>query len=82
MEKTSLYKSGLKIYTTMNAEMQKAAYEGLVNGLKAVDKRQGFRGPLQYLAQDKVDDFCQHVEEGIDTDSLKREQPTRGLSRR
>lgn len=67
----SLYKGGLKIYTTMNAEMQKAAYEGLVNGLKALDKRQGFRGPLQYLARDKVDEFCRHVEEGIYTASLR-----------
>lgn len=66
-----LYKGGLKIYTTMNAEMQKAAYEGVVNGLKALDKRQGFRGPLQYLAKDKVDEFCRKVEEGIDAASLR-----------
>jgi len=66
-----LYKGGLKIYTTMNAEMQKAAYEGVVNGLKALDKRQGFRGPIQYLTQDKVDEFCRHVEEGISSESLK-----------
>lgn len=66
-----IYKGGLKIYTTMNAEMQKAAYEGVVNGLKAVDKRQGFRGALQYLAQDKVDEFCRRTEEGIPSTSLK-----------
>ena len=34
-----LYKDGLKIYTTMNAEMQKGAYDSVVNGLKALDKR-------------------------------------------
>jgi penicillin-binding protein 1A len=67
-----LYKGGMKIYTTMNAEMQKAAYEGVVNGLKALDKRQGFRGPLQYLAKEKVDEFCKHVEEGVDTDALRQ----------
>ena len=43
-----LYKEGLNIYTTMNAEMQRGAYDAVVNGLKAVDKRQGFRGPLKY----------------------------------
>jgi penicillin-binding protein 1A len=66
-----LYKGGMKIYTTMNAEMQKAAYEAVVNGLKAVDKHQGFRGPIQYLAQDKVEEFCRHVEDGIYAASLK-----------
>ncbi len=66
-----LYKGGLKVYTTMNAEMQKAAYEGVVNGLKALDKRQGFRGPIQYLVQEKVDEFCRHMEEGIYSASLR-----------
>jgi penicillin-binding protein 1A len=74
-----LYKDGLKIYTTMNAEMQKGAYEGIVNGLKALDKRQGFRGPLQYLAEDKVDEFCKRVEEGIDTAALKAGSTYQGV---
>ncbi|KAF0217018.1 MAG: penicillin-binding protein [Geobacteraceae bacterium] len=66
-----LYKEGLKIYTSMNAEMQRAAFEGVVNGLKALDKRQGFRGPLKYLAENQVDEFCKQVEDGIDAASLK-----------
>jgi len=67
-----LYKEGLKIHTTMNAEMQKAAYEAVVNGLKAVDKRQGFRGPRKYLVDAEVDDFCKKVEDGVDSASLKQ----------
>ena len=74
-----LYKGGLKIYTTMNAEMQKAAYEGVVNGLKALDKRQGFRGPVQFLAQDKVEEFCRHVEEGIYAATLKQGATYQGV---
>ena len=66
-----LYKEGLKVYTTMNAEMQMGAYEGVVNGLKALDKRQGFRGPTKYLAENEVDEFCKQVEEGIDAAALK-----------
>lgn len=66
-----LYKQGLKIYTTMNAEMQRAAFEGVVNGLKALDKRQGFRGPLKYLTENQVDEFCKQVEDGIDAASLR-----------
>ena len=66
-----LYKGGMKIYTTMNAEMQKAAFDGVINGLKALDKRQGFRGPVKYLQQQEVDGFCKQVEEGIEGVSLK-----------
>lgn len=74
-----LYKGGMKIYTTMNAEMQKAAYESLRNGLKALDKRQGFRGPLQYLSEDEVKPFCSRIEEGIDTASLKTGETYQGV---
>lgn len=66
-----LYKGGLKIYTTMNAAMQRAAYESVRNGLKAVDKRQGFRGPVKYLAEAEVEPFCAKIEDGIDSAVLK-----------
>nr|WP_173198113.1 PBP1A family penicillin-binding protein [Geobacter sp. SVR] len=74
-----LYKGGLKIYTTMNAEMQRAAYESVRNGLKAVDKRQGFRGPSRYLKQEEVEAFCAKVEEGIDSPVLKTGETYQGV---
>ncbi len=74
-----LYKEGLKIYTTMNADMQKAAYEGVVDGLKALDKRQGFRGPIKYLAEGDVDEFCKRVEDGIDSAALKQGATYQGV---
>lgn len=74
-----LYKGGLKIYTTMNATMQRAAYESVRNGLKAVDKRQGFRGPLKYLMEADVDPFCAKIEEGIDSAVLKTGDSYQGV---
>ncbi len=41
-----VYKGGLNVYTTLNVDMQKAAVDGLREGLRAIDKRQGYRGPL------------------------------------
>lgn len=41
-----VYKGGLNVYTTMNVDMQKAAVDALREGLRAIDKRQGYRGPL------------------------------------
>ena len=74
-----LYKDGLKIYTTMNAEMQRGAYDSVVNGLKALDKRQGFRGAARYLGEQELDPFCKKVEDGIDYLNLKQGSTYQGV---
>ncbi|MFI5341236.1 MAG: penicillin-binding protein 1A [Candidatus Methylomirabilales bacterium] len=38
-----LYNSGLKVYTTLNLRMQRAAEEALVGGLRDLDKARGYR---------------------------------------
>lgn len=42
-----VYKGGLKVVTTLNMEMQKAAEAAFAEGLRELDKRQGWRGPLR-----------------------------------
>jgi penicillin-binding protein 1A len=42
-----VYKGGLKVMTTVNMEMQKAAEAAFLSGLRRLDKRQGWRGPLR-----------------------------------
>ncbi|HSB79476.1 MAG TPA: PBP1A family penicillin-binding protein [Candidatus Methylomirabilis sp.] len=39
----ALYNSGLKVYTTLNLKMQRAAEEALVGGLREIDKSHGYR---------------------------------------
>jgi penicillin-binding protein 1A len=41
-----IYKGGLKVHTTLNTNIQMAAVNSLKKGLRKIDKRQGFRGPL------------------------------------
>ena len=43
---TMVYKGGLSVYTTLNPAMQKAANSAMERGLRALDKRQGYRGPV------------------------------------
>jgi len=74
-----LYKGGLKIYTTMNAGMQRAAFDSLRRGLKEVDKRQGFRGPAKYLRDSEVDAYCSKAEESIDSAALKTGDTYQGV---
>lgn len=47
-----LLQSGLKVFTTMDSEKQRAAQEAVLSGLLSVDKRQGFRGPVMQLANE------------------------------
>jgi penicillin-binding protein 1A len=42
-----VYKGGLQVHTTLNMEMQKAAEAAFAAGLRELDKRQGWRGPLR-----------------------------------
>lgn len=43
---TAVYKGGLEVFTTLNVDLQKAAEESVRRGLRALDKRQGWRGPI------------------------------------
>ena len=43
----AVYKTGLKIYATLNRSMQVSAVNAVQNGLRAVDKRRGWRGPIE-----------------------------------
>ncbi|MCU0277098.1 MAG: transglycosylase domain-containing protein, partial [Acidobacteria bacterium] len=52
-----LYKGGLKVFTTLNGETQKWAEEALREGLRALDKRRGWRSreKLRNLLASKLD---------------------------
>jgi len=52
--KEMLYQDGLRIYTTLDLNLQKTAQKSLETGLRELDKRQGFRGPLQTLPADEI----------------------------
>lgn len=48
-----VYKGGLQIYTTVNIAMQKLAEKSLQQGLRQLDKRQGWRGPIGHVTYHK-----------------------------
>lgn len=45
-----IYREGFQIHTTLNLEFQKAANVAIEKGLRELDKRQGYRGPLRNLS--------------------------------
>ena len=52
--KEILYQEGLRIYTTLDLSLQRAAQRAMETGLRDLDKRQGFRGPLRTLSSDEL----------------------------
>ncbi|MDP2279308.1 MAG: PBP1A family penicillin-binding protein [Nitrospirota bacterium] len=44
----TVYKGGLKVYTTLDRAMQAAAQKALQEGLRELDKRRGWRGPSEH----------------------------------
>ncbi len=57
----ALYRGGLKVYTTVDIEKQTAAEEALIRGVKEIDKRQGYRGPLKHVDKKDIKDYYTKV---------------------
>lgn len=53
------YTHGLKIYTTLDLSMQKAADKAVLRGLRELDQRQGYSGPIKKLSSEEINEFNQ-----------------------
>jgi penicillin-binding protein 1A len=77
-----LYREGLKVYTTVNLEMQKAAEEALRKGLTELDKREGFRGPLRHLAPEERESYRRERVQALEDQSFHVGDIVEGLVER
>ncbi len=75
-----LYTQGLKIYTAVNLEMQKIAQEEIEKGLHELDKRQGFRGPLDELAPEEIETFSNSIQAELDNEPLEAGRTVKGVA--
>ena len=48
----AVHEKGLRVYTTLDAHLQRVAESALQNGLRTYDKRHGWRGPEQNIIKD------------------------------
>ncbi len=68
----AVHQDGLRVYTTLNVKMQKAADKAVRDGLHAYDRRHGWRGNLPNIFKDHLgtlesydnDDWHQAIEAG------------------
>lgn len=60
---------GLRIYTSLDLDKQLAAQESVLAGLKSLDKRQGYRGPLKNLSDaDDIEEFLKENQKKLISD--------------
>jgi penicillin-binding protein 1A len=74
-----LYNGGLQVFTSVNIEMQKAAAQEIEKGLRDLDKRQGYRGPLKNLAKEEIEAFSNQIEEKLKEEPLEKNQIVQGV---
>jgi penicillin-binding protein 1A len=55
----ALWKEGLQVYTTVDLEKTKIAQDSMDAGLRELDKREGYRGPLKTLTVKEVMEFLE-----------------------
>jgi len=68
----AVHERGLRVYTTLNIQMQKAANQALRDGLHTYDRRHGWRGKLANIRKDNLgkldtyedDDWRHPIEKG------------------
>ena len=63
---TAVLTGGLQVETTLDLERQLYAEEAMVQHIKSLDRRQGYRGPLMHLAdQTAQDDFSELYDQKV-----------------
>ncbi len=75
----ALYTQGLKIYAAVNVEMQKAARQEIQAGLKDLDRRLGYRGPLKKLEPGEIEAFSQELDKELALQPLEAHTSVKGV---
>lgn len=74
----ALYKRGLQIYTSVDLDLTKAARDAMDAGLRELDKRQGYRGPIKTLNVKGVLEFLDEKSKNMEA-PLKYGDITEGV---
>ena len=59
----ALYRGGMEVHTTMDSALQAMAQDAMREGLKSLDRRQGFRGPLEFVSTDGFSTAMERIRE-------------------
>jgi len=77
--KERVYTDGLSVYTAVDVEMQEMARKAVDEGLRELDKRQGYRGPIKHLRPEKIELFSRKMQEQLEENLLQPGMRTRAV---
>jgi penicillin-binding protein 1A len=77
--KEVLYKEGLKVHAAVNIEMQKSGRRAVNDGLRALDKRQGYRGSDNRLEPEEIETFSQQAGKSLEKQPLEPDRMLQGV---
>jgi penicillin-binding protein 1A len=77
--KDALYTQGLQVYTAVNLEMQKIARDEILKGLLDLDKREGYRGPLEQIKPAEIETYSQTLQVELDKKPLAEGATVKGV---
>ncbi len=75
----ALYTQGLQVYTAVNLAMQKIAREEIQKGLFELDKREGYRGPLEQIKPEEIEAYSQKLQIELDKKPLAEGATVKGV---
>jgi len=61
-----LYHKGLRIYTTVDMKMQRQATRSIRRGIESLDRRKGWRGPLEHVSKSQISGKADEIAREID----------------
>ena len=75
----ALYTQGLQVYTAVSLKMQKIAREEIQKGLFELDKREGYRGPLEHIKPEEIESYSQTLQVELDKKPLEPGATVKGV---
>jgi penicillin-binding protein 1A len=74
-----LYTQGLQIFTAVNIDFQKTAEQEVNKGLRELDKRQGYRGPLKTIAAADINAFIRDQQAELEKSPIEPGRVTQAV---
>ncbi len=74
-----LYTQGLQVYTAVNLDLQKIARQEIQKGLFELDKREGYRGPLEQIKPEEIESYAQKLQGELDKKPLAEGVTVKGI---
>ncbi len=75
----ALYHHGLEIHTAVDINLQKIARKAVVNGLRDLDRRQGYRGALKNVSSSGIEKFSRETTASLSGGSLEKDGIYQGV---